>query len=65
MNADHILMVFTNINICFLEAVLHKMPKLWAKLLRAGGKQCHLRGAGLRSTFASMRHREMAKCWDI
>ena len=58
-------MVFTNINICFLEAVLHKTPKPWAKLLRAGGKQWHLRGAGLGSSSASMRHREMAKCWDI
>lgn len=58
-------MVSTNINICFLEAVLHKMPNPWSKLLRAGGKQCHLRGARLGSTIASMRHREMAKCWDI
>lgn len=40
LNADHILMVFTNINICFVEVMLQKMLKLQAKQMEAGGKQC-------------------------
>lgn len=45
--------------------MLHKMPKLWAEHLRAGGKQRHLSGAGLVSTIATVRHGEMATCWVI
>lgn len=38
LNADRILMVFTNINICFVEVMLRKILKLLAKQMKAWGR---------------------------
>lgn len=47
LNADHILMVFTYINICVPEAALLTMPKWQAKQLSACGRKSHLHGVEL------------------
>lgn len=43
LNADRILMVFTNINICSVEAMLQETLKLHAKQMKARGKRGILR----------------------
>lgn len=43
LNADHTLMIFTNINICSVEVMLQEMLKLQAEQVEARGKRCILR----------------------
>jgi hypothetical protein len=47
LNADHILMVFTSINICSVEVMLQEVLKLQAAQVEARGKRCTQRkGSG-------------------